>query len=122
MFSIDCFLSRSSSLMLVLVTMLINFELNLINASVINENEILANNVTSSIGDDNDEGFLAYEDCGIGNLKRLKVFGCEPEEERTNRFCWLTRGSNASLVAKFMSRKFKFIICKKNSNFNLILI
>lgn len=105
MLSFDCLQRRSSSLMLLIVTLIINFEINLITGSVINENEISTNNVTTSMDDDNDEGFLAYEDCGIGNLKRLKVFGCEPEEERTNRFCWLTRGSNASLVAKFMSRK-----------------
>lgn len=50
-----------------------------------------------------DDGVIAYNDCGNGNLRRLKILGCEPNEEARTRFCRLTRGSNASLVAKFIS-------------------
>lgn len=52
---------------------------------------------------DADDGIMEYNDCGIGNLRRLKVMGCEPDEEMRSRFCLLTRGSNASLVAKFIA-------------------
>ncbi|OTF74165.1 Group 2/22 mite allergen-like protein (lipid binding protein) [Euroglyphus maynei] len=52
---------------------------------------------------DADDGLMEYNDCGNGNLRRLKVEGCEPNEEIRSRFCLLTRGSNASLVAKFIA-------------------
>lgn len=52
---------------------------------------------------DSDDGLMEYNDCGNGNLRRLKVEGCEPNEEKNSRFCLLTRGSNASLVAKFIA-------------------
>ncbi|UXI19259.1 acetyl-CoA carboxylase [Sarcoptes scabiei] len=64
---------------------------------------IRADILTREIGSPEDDGLMAYKDCGMGNLRRLKVVGCDPIEERRSRFCLLTRGSNASLVAKFIA-------------------
>lgn len=75
---------------------------------------IRADILTREIGSPEDDGLMAYKDCGMGNLRRLKVVGCDPIEERRSRFCLLTRGSNASLVAKF--------IAGKSSNFELICL